>query len=247
VVPEPASGAGQRSGGSVNAEQGIPSVDLGRLGYALAYERQTQELERVLAARDARGAGPARGVILIVEHDPVITVSRRPTAAGNVLASAERLAAEGVEVVETDRGGDVTYHGPGQVVAYPIVDLNALGLRLHDYLRQLEQAVIETCAHFGVTTHRDASATGVWTGASPSPSAAKIAAMGVRVRRWATLHGLALNVTTNLRHFELINPCGLGRPVTSLARELGDKAPSVDEVKPVLVRHLRRALVKAEG
>ncbi len=224
----------------------LPVIDLGVLAYAPTYARQVEELDRVLAARDA--GSPVPGVILLVEHPPVITVSRRPTAAGNVLASPASLAAAGVELVETDRGGDVTYHGPGQLVAYPILDLNHLHLRLHEYLRTLEQAVIDTCAAFGVPTHRDATATGVWVGPAPHNSphapAAKIAAMGVRVRRWATLHGLALNVSTNLDHFALINPCGLGRPVTSLARELGPAAPSLEQVKPVLVSALRRRLLE---
>lgn len=219
----------------------LPVVDLGRLAYAPAYDRQVAEHARVLAARDA--AAPVPGVILLVEHPPVITVSRRPTAAGHVLASAAQLAAAGVDRVETDRGGDVTYHGPGQLVAYPIVDLNHVGLRLHEYLRALEQAVMDACAHFGVATHRDATATGVWVGARPHAEAAKIAAMGVRVRRWITLHGLALNVATNLDHFALINPCGLSRPVTSLARELGPSAPTMDSAKAVLVDALRRALL----
>jgi lipoyl(octanoyl) transferase len=221
----------------------MPMIDLGRLAYGPAYDRQVRELDAVLAARDA--GVPVPGVILLVEHDPVITVSRRPTAAGNVLASADQLARAGVQLVETDRGGDVTYHGPGQLVVYPIVDLNHLGLRLHEYLRVLEQAVIDTCGRFGLATHRDPSATGVWTGpAQPAAEAhgAKVAAMGVRVRRWVTLHGLALNVNPDLAHFALINACGLGRPVTSLARELGAAAPAMDEVKLVLVAALRARL-----
>lgn len=223
----------------------MPMIDLGRLAYGPAYDRQVRELDMVLAARDAGVSVP--GVILLVEHDPVITVSRRPTAAGNVLASADQLARAGVELVETDRGGDVTYHGPGQLVVYPIVDLNHLGLRLHEYLRVLEQAVIDTCGHFGLTTHRDPSATGVWTGpAQPAgePEGAKIAAMGVRVRRWVTLHGLALNVNPDLAHFALINACGLGRPVTSLTRELGAASPTMDDVKLKLVAALRTHLLE---
>ncbi len=222
----------------------IPVIDLGRMGYQAAYEKQTAWVERVVAARE--GPAPERGVILLVEHDPVITVSARPTAAGHVIASPAQLAAAGVEVARTDRGGDVTYHGPGQLVAYPIIDLNATcpPLRLHEYMRVLEEAVIRTCADLGVPTQRDPGATGVWTkgevtgGVSLSPR--KIAAMGVRVRRWVSMHGLALNVTTNLRHFDLIVPCGLiGRGVTSLFEELGaERCPTMNAVKVALIGHL---------
>src|SRR5262249_23731675 len=160
-----------------------------------------------------------------VEHDPpVITVT--PRAGVNLLASPEALAAAGIEVEETDRGGDITYHGPGQLVVYPILDLNLLKLRLHEYMRMLAAAVIDTCAAFGVRARRDVCATGVWVprgdadasnGTCGSLTDAKICAMGVRVRRWVTMHGLALNVTTDLSHFSHIVPCGLvGRPVTSL-------------------------------
>lgn len=168
--------------------------------------------------------------LLLVEHDPpVITISARKTARQHLVATPDMLARAGVEVCETDRGGDITYHGPGQLVVYPILDLNTLGLRLHGYMRLLEQVVIDTLARFGIEGHRDEAATGVWVGDS------KICAMGVRVSRWVTMHGLALNVTTNLDHFDLIVPCGLvGRGVTSMARELGEACPSMDEVKEAL-------------
>jgi lipoyl(octanoyl) transferase len=151
-------------------------------------------------------------------------------------------------VAETDRGGDITYHGPGQLVAYPILDLNAFGLRLHSYMRFLEDVVIATIAGFGITGVRDPGATGVWVAperggaeaSAPGGAARKICAMGVRVSRWVSMHGLALNVTTNLAHFDLIVPCGLaGRAVTSMERELGAACPSMDEVKAALVRSLR--------
>lgn len=169
--------------------------------------------------------------LLLVEHDPpVITVSARKTARQHLVATPDMLARAGVEVCETDRGGDITYHGPGQLVVYPILDLNTLTLRLHGYMRLLEQVIIDTLARFGIEGHRDQTATGVWVGGS------KICAMGVRVSRWVTMHGLALNVTTNLDHFNLIVPCGLvGRGVTSMARELGEACPSMDHVKEVVV------------
>jgi lipoyl(octanoyl) transferase len=217
----------------------LPLIDLGRAAYEPAYQAQVSYLERVLAARNA--GAPVPGFLLFVEHDPVITISRRAGAASNLLATPEVLAKHGVSVAETDRGGDITYHGPGQLVAYPILDLNALNLGLHAYMRLLEQAVIDACATFGVQTHRDPSATGVWTDAGD----AKIAAMGVRVRRWISLHGLALNVSTNLDHFALIVPCGLQRPVTSLAKELGGTAPTMAQAKAVLQGTLTRLLEDA--
>lgn len=246
--------------------------------YAETYAAQLAAHAEVLAAREA--GRPEIGRLLLVEHDPpVITISRRPEARAHLLASDALLARHGVTLAETDRGGDITYHGPGQLVVYPIIDLNHLKLGLHDYMRLLEAAVIDTCASFGVTAERDASATGVWVPVDPSdgrparqaPSttphapttanpgqrsdqnlashprsselirghSSKICAMGVRVRRWVTLHGLAINVTTNLDHFNLIVPCGLaGRAVTSLERELGPRCPSMDQVKQALTTAL---------
>lgn len=213
----------------------IDVIDLGRMNYASAYRVQAEALEAVLASRAS--PAPILGRIHLVEHDPVITISRRPSARTHLVASPEALARAGVTVAETDRGGDITYHGPGQLVVYPVLDLNALRLNLHAYMRLLEEAVIETCGRFGVRAGRDPSATGVWVGSPP----AKICAMGVRVRRWVTMHGLALNVTTDLSHFDLIVPCGLaGRAVTSLQRELGDACPTMPEVKRVLTDSLLR-------
>jgi lipoate-protein ligase B len=161
-----------------------------------------------------------------------------------VLFSREVLAARGVAVRETDRGGDVTYHGPGQLVCYPIVDLNRLGLRLHEYMRCLEETVIRTLARFGVEGRRDPGATGVWVADPSDPTRmAKVSAMGVRVRRWVTMHGLSLNVDPDMAHFGLIVPCGLaGRPVTSLRQMKGDACPSMDRVAGVLVEELSGVL-----
>ena len=206
-----------------------------------------QELHHaeVLASRDS--PDPEAGRVLLVEHDPpVITVTRRPSAASHLVASEAMLKALGVQLCQTDRGGDITYHGPGQLVVYPIIDLNYHTLRLHDYMRLLELAVIDALAHFGVHAQRDPSATGVWVQGAP-PAApdqlAKICAMGVRIRRWVSMHGLAINVSTNLDHFNLIVPCGLvGRPVTSLHRILGDRSPSFEEVKTAIVQALESQL-----
>jgi len=230
-----------------DATHSLPGIDLGVISYADAYRVQLDHHAEVLASRDDAAAPP--GVLLFLEHHPVITVTRRPDAAGHVLAPPEALAAEGIELAETDRGGDVTYHGPGQLVCYPIVDLKRLGLGLHEYIRALEAAVIDTVAHFGIIGRRDPTATGVWVPGDPDAGEpggrvdAKICAIGVRVRRWITLHGLALNVRTNLDHFTRIVPCGLaGRPVTSMGRQLGESAPRVAQVTPVLAASLRQRL-----
>ncbi|MBX3323690.1 MAG: lipoyl(octanoyl) transferase LipB [Phycisphaeraceae bacterium] len=222
-------------------------IECGRVEYQRGLTLQRQHHAAVLAARAS--AAPEIGRLLLVEHDPVVTVTRRPGAAEHVLLAPELLAARGIAVAQTDRGGDVTFHGPGQIVAYPIVDLNAIGLRLHEYMRTLEEAVIATLRGFGIETGREASATGVWTKATGERDAAKICAMGVRVQRWITLHGLALNVTTNLDDFAVIVPCGLaGRPVTSMASELGAHCPPIDAVRTALASELVAALSpKAQG
>ena len=225
--------------------------DLGRRDYASALALQRELQAEVIAGRGDTTARPMP--ILLVEHDPpVITVSRRPDARTHVVGDSDTLARAGVELHETDRGGDVTYHGPGQLVVYPILDLNRFGLRLHSYMRLLEDVVLRTIACFGVEGHRDDCATGVWVGGERRTGAgsdveddgtacssyvgdAKVCALGVRVSRWVSMHGLALNVTTDLSHFDLIVPCGLvGRRVTSLERELGAACPSIDDVKRVI-------------
>lgn len=214
------------------------------MGYAQALEVQRARQAELIEARGTPGGKV--GTIYLVEHPPVITVTSRPSAAGHVLANAEHLARLGVEMHPTDRGGDVTYHGPGQIVAYPILDLERLGgdagkpLGLHGYMRLLEQAVIDTIARWGLAGERDPSATGVWVPRHQgSDMQAKIAAMGVRVRKWVSMHGLALNVQPDLTHFQLIVPCGLaGRPVTSMRALLDDAAPAFEDVKQVLGERL---------
>ncbi len=211
--------------------------------YAAAFERQTTELQRVLESRDTQE--PILGRLLLVEHPPVITVSNRPGAGEHLLASPAALADKGVALERTDRGGDITYHGPGQIVLYPILDLNRLALGLHDYMRLLEQVVIDTLARFGVTGERDKGATGVWINAGP-PGPAKVAAMGVRVRRWVSMHGLSLNVDPQMDHYDLIVPCGLvGRRVTSMREILGAACPSITQVRSILVDSMRTRIQEA--
>ncbi|MCE5197519.1 MAG: lipoyl(octanoyl) transferase LipB [Armatimonadota bacterium] len=178
---------------------------------------------------DRCAAGEIPGVLLLLEHNPVITMGVKTSSRGNVLVSAESLKAQGVELVETDRGGDVTYHGPGQLVGYPIVRLREFGGDLHGYLRSLEQCVIDTIAQFGLKGERNGLA-GVWVGDK------KICSIGVAVRKWVTYHGFALNVDPNLSHFQLINPCGLpSEKITSMAKLLGS-APSMQEVREACAR-----------
>ena len=164
-----------------------------------------------------RKAGRIPDQLLLLEHPPVITLGvKNRHDRTNIVASAETLAEQGVSVFETGRGGDVTYHGPGQLVGYPVVDLKPDRCDVHRYVRDLEQVLIQTAAAFGVPADRVPGLTGAWVGND------KLAAIGVRISRWVTSHGFALNVNTNLSHFDLIVPCGIAdRGVTSLERLLG--------------------------
>jgi lipoate-protein ligase B len=207
--------------------------NLGTMPYRAAWSIQEDRHAQVLAGGKDR--------LLLVEHPPVITFGRRG-ATPHLLTPEPQLAAMGVELVESDRGGDVTFHGPGQLVAYPIVRLQAHRLSVSAYVHTLEQVIIQTLATLDVPAHTDPTAVGVWVGPSPLATgnsqlatAAKIAAIGVRIRRGVSLHGLALNVSTDLRFFNLIVPCGLAdRPVTSLHQLLGPDAPPIDRVRSAL-------------
>ena len=214
------------------------------MSYADAYRVQNARHEAVLSGR-GEGDG-AIGTVLFVEHDPVITVTRRPGVSEHIIATPELLAMHGVAREETDRGGDVTYHGPGQLVVYPIVDLNRMNCRIIDYLRALEEIIIRVLADLGIEGERDEGATGVWT--RDGEEFAKVAAIGVRVRRWVTLHGLALNVDPDLSHFGLIVPCGLhGRPVSSLRRLMGEACPSLERVKTIMAERMTERFTAMAG
>jgi lipoyl(octanoyl) transferase len=182
---------------------------------------------------EARGQGQVPDVLLLLEHSPVVTLGRGAKPQ-NVVASPEVLARAGVSVVETNRGGDVTYHGPGQVVGYPIFQLEGARQDVRRYVRDLEEAMIRTCARFGVQAGRIPNWTGVWVG--EGASARKIGAIGVHLTRWRTSHGFALNVNTELSGFELIVPCGIREAgVTSLKKELGHPV-DMREVEAVLAQ-----------
>jgi lipoate-protein ligase B len=195
--------------------------DLGRRPYG-----EVLELQRELARERIAGARPDS--LLLVEHEPVITLGRASKAA-HLLASPDLLAARGVELFEIERGGDVTFHGPGQIVGYPIIDLARHRQDLHWYLRQLEAVLIETIGSFGIRGSRVEKHTGVWVGGR------KIASIGVHARNWVTWHGFALNVSTDLSWFDLIVPCGIPDVrVTSMSAELGREV-AIDEVLPVII------------
>jgi lipoyl(octanoyl) transferase len=198
--------------------------DLGRLGYAAAFALQQDFVEK-------RKRGEIPDQLLIVEHPHVVTMGRNGRDE-NLLAAPEVLARSGIDFHRTDRGGDVTYHGPGQIVGYPIVDLREWKRDVVAYVRALEQVLIDSLREFGIEAWREAGATGVWT------AQGKIAAIGVHISRWVTSHGFALNVDTDLDFFRYIVPCGLTKPVTSM-RALGCQAPR-DQVVAALARGFAR-------
>ncbi|MBV8780255.1 MAG: lipoyl(octanoyl) transferase LipB [Phycisphaerae bacterium] len=206
--------------------------DLGVMPYRQAWDRQETCHADVLAGGEER--------MLLVEHPPVITFGRRPGVSQHLIASDDQLARLGVEVVQSDRGGDITFHGPGQLVVYPIVRLADHHLSVSGYVRALERGVIGALNEIGIRAREESGAIGVWT-----DGGSKICALGVRIRRGVTLHGIALNVTTNLDYFQLIVPCGLvGRSVTSIALELGERAPTMDWMKNIVPRHLVQSLAQ---
>ncbi|MEX2228497.1 MAG: lipoyl(octanoyl) transferase LipB [Dehalococcoidia bacterium] len=203
----------------------------GAVGYERALRWQRETADRVLAARDGAFVGAPSEALAVIEHTPVYTLGRRG-GHEHVLVDPAELRARGAEVIATDRGGDVTFHGPGQLVAYPILDLRRRRLGAAAYVRALEQCVIATLAALGIRGERVAGRPGVWTlpPNSPSGGRAKIAAVGVRIERGVSRHGLALNVSTDLAWFDAIVPCGIAdAAVTSMAREPGG-APPFDAV-----------------
>lgn len=197
---------------------------LGTLPYAIALERQ-----RDLAQRRITGE-LEEDVLLLLEHPPVVTLGRTAKE-GHLVASPERLQTRGVEVFEVERGGDVTFHGPGQLVGYPIFDLKRHRRDLHWYLRQVEEALIVGLGEIGIPAERNSGYTGVWT------RGRKIASIGVHARDWVTWHGFALNVMTDLSFFDLIIPCGIRDvQMTSIVREVGHDRLTMDDVIDVVSR-----------
>ena len=211
----------------MGSERRLEVRQLGLVPYAEALSMQRQLVEE-------RRAGRIEDVLLLVEHPHVLTLGVKADGGrSHVLASADVLAARGIEIHEAGRGGDITYHGPGQIVGYPILDLRPDRCDVHRYVRDLEEVLIRTAADFGVDADRVEGLTGVWTGPDRR---AKLAAIGVRISRWITSHGFAFNASTDLGFFDLIVPCGIAdRAVTSL-QQLGWKG-NMDEVERRIARH----------
>jgi lipoate-protein ligase B len=207
-------------------------VDLGLIPYAAAWELQ----KRVVAARKADAM---EDVLLLCEHPHVITLGRSGNRA-NLLTGENVLRQKGVEFFLTTRGGDITYHGPGQIVGYPILHLGAIRRDVVWYVRTLEEALIRASAEPGISARREPGKTGIWVG--EADKAEKLAAIGIHISRWVTSHGFAYNVATDLRYFELIVPCGIAdRKATSLEKLLGRNV-SLAEIKPLLAKHVCEVL-----
>ena len=204
-------------------------VDLGLMGFADAFALQN----KLFAARKADAVGD---VLLLCEHPHVITLGRNGSRE-HLLASERILQQKGVEFHSTNRGGDITYHGPGQVVGYPVLHLGAIRRDVVWYVRMLEEVMIRVCADFGLAARREPGKTGVWVDQDANREAEKIGAIGVHISRWVTSHGFAFNVSTDLRFFDLIVPCGIaGRAATSLEKVFG-RGVERKEVAPNLTRH----------
>lgn len=212
----------------------IQQIDFHRMEYGEALDKQRQYVDEVQK-------GESEGVVMIVEHDHVYTIGRHGKQ-NNMLASPDVLDKIGATLVHVNRGGDITYHGPGQIVGYPIVNLNILGLSLREYIYRLEQVIIDTVASFGIVADRLDGATGVWIDGNR-----KIAAIGVHVSRGVTMHGFALNVATDLKYFSYINPCGfVDKGVTSMERELNEHC-SIERVKAELKTNFERHFCEVSG
>jgi lipoyl(octanoyl) transferase len=208
------------------------TIDLGLIGYAEAYALQ----KRIVAARKAEAI---EDVLLLCEHPHVITQGRNGKRE-HLLVTENVLRQKGVEFYETSRGGDITYHGPGQIVGYPILNLGAIRRDVVWYVRTLEEAMIRATAEFGITAERVAGKTGIWVRAGNTEE--KLAAIGVHISRWVTSHGFAYNVSTDLRNFDLIVPCGIAdRKATSLEKLLARNVEQT-EVAPRIAKHLGELL-----
>ena len=222
--------------------------DLGRMDYKACWDLQ-QELFGARVARKRAGSIPVpgtdgdpddAGTVLLVEHPPVYTLGKSGHAE-NLLVNQEALEAMGAQFFHIDRGGDITFHGPGQLVCYPILDLERIGIGLREYIEALEEAVIRTVAEYGIAAGRIAGASGAWIDPGKARPR-KICAIGVRSSRYVTMHGFALNVTTDLEWFSRINPCGFtDRGVTSIAAETGLQPP-MQEVKQTVIKILGTVL-----
>lgn len=222
---------------------GIKVLDWGRTRYEDAWKRQ-HELFDAMTAEKKAGRQPQEEYLVVTEHDPVITLGRHAHE-DNLLMPQASLRERGVEVFHIERGGDITYHGPGQLVAYPILDLERHRLGVKDYVNILEESVIKTIARFGIQGERVDGASGVWIGKGTARER-KICAVGVKCSRFCTMHGLALNVNTDLEGFRMINPCGFtDKGVTSIKEETGQEA-GFDDVKRIFSDVFLRLILALE-
>ncbi len=228
----------------------IEVLDCGVIDYGEAWGRQQAYFDALLASRGESSADrQARGVLMLCEHPHVYTLGKSGQA-NNLLVSESFLRSIGASYYRIDRGGDITYHGYGQLVGYPILDLSTIGgehgLGLREYVDRLEESVMSTVGEWGIAACRVPHATGVWLSAIEGRPERKICAIGVKASRFVTMHGFALNVATDLRYFDYINPCGFtDKGVTSMAAELavggdGRPVPPMEEVKRAYVRHFER-------
>lgn len=224
---------------------------LGRVSYSSALALQERLMQQAVQRKKLRRNAGLGGKdtsedsdlalpenhLLFLEHDHVLTLGKTGSS-GHLIASEQRLEELGVEFYSTNRGGDITYHGPGQLVGYPIIDLEQFYTDIGKYMRMLEEAIIRTCADYDIEAGRISGLTGVWVNPEAGLGARKIAALGVKCSRWVTMHGFALNIDTDLQFFDLIVPCGIGdRGVTSMSKECGYVLDS-NEVKKSLLMHL---------
>ena len=233
-------------------KQTVLFTDLGKMDYKTAWDLQESLLRQNLeikknnsASNDITGLSdlltkpPTTHYLLFVEHPPVYTLGKSGKME-NVIIGEEQRKKEGIEFFHTNRGGDITFHGPEQIVGYPILDLEKFYTDIGRYLRELEEVIILTLAEYGIEAGRSAGETGVWIDALHKGKERKICAMGVRCSRWVTMHGFALNVNTDLRYFNGIIPCGIvNKKVTSIKEELG-KEVSIEEVKEKLKRNFEK-------
>ncbi len=218
----------------------IKVIDLGKQAYKPVWDLQEQQLNAIVEQkrknRSATEPTPTSNYLYWVEHPPVITLGKSGLPK-HLLLDEKQLQEKGIEFFTTNRGGDITFHGPGQLVGYPILDLENFFSDIHKYLRLLEEAIILTLEEYGLKAERSEGETGVWLDVG-TPFARKICAMGVKASRWVTMHGFALNVNTDLSYFDYIIPCGIqGKAVSSLERELKRTVP-LAEVKSKILVHL---------
>ncbi len=225
----------------MNVETAV--VDLGLIDYQKAWDYQTEVFNSILEIKKLNrtlpdnAQQPTRNYLLFCEHPPVFTLGKSG-AETNLLVSPADLEERGTTFVHTNRGGDITFHGPGQLIVYPVIDLENFFTDIHSYMRNLEEAVILTLDQFGVQGARIPGLTGVWISDKENGPARKICAMGVKTSRWVTMHGLALNVNVDLKFFDLIVPCGItDKAVTSLEKET-TRSTAMSEVKGALKRNL---------